>query len=192
MRRSGGRTKIILVIDCLGTWCVGIPLCLLAAYGLRWGIVGVICPAQRRGSVPAGLVPCDVPQAQLDGVVHTGGDFDGVEGAGRQNHALGVDHNSVAVLIGAGDAHGSALGIGQDGVHGGVQHAVDTALCAVLLHQGDEVCANGDHLALSIGGAVDTLDGCAAEAGNVVQGAVPFFIRSYLHHLANSSSVHLT
>lgn len=24
--RSGGRTKIILVIDCLGTWCVGIPL----------------------------------------------------------------------------------------------------------------------------------------------------------------------
>ena len=39
--RSGGRTKIILVIDCLGTWCVGIPLCLLAAYGLRWGIVGV-------------------------------------------------------------------------------------------------------------------------------------------------------
>ncbi len=39
--RSGGRTKIILVIDCLGTWCVGVPLCLLAAYGLRWGIVGV-------------------------------------------------------------------------------------------------------------------------------------------------------
>ncbi len=32
--RSGGRTKIILVIDCLGTWCVGVPLCLLAAYGL--------------------------------------------------------------------------------------------------------------------------------------------------------------
>ena len=39
--RSGGNTGIILVIDCLGTWCVGIPLCLLAAYGLRWGIVGV-------------------------------------------------------------------------------------------------------------------------------------------------------
>lgn len=38
---GGGRTKIILVIDCPGTWCVGIPLCLLAAYGLRWGIVGV-------------------------------------------------------------------------------------------------------------------------------------------------------
>lgn len=28
---------------------------------------GSICPAQRRGSVPAGLVPCDVPQTQLDG-----------------------------------------------------------------------------------------------------------------------------
>ena len=39
--RSGGNTGIILVIDCLGTWCIGIPLCLLAAYGLRWGIVGV-------------------------------------------------------------------------------------------------------------------------------------------------------
>ena len=24
--RSGGRTKIILVIDCLGTWCVGIQI----------------------------------------------------------------------------------------------------------------------------------------------------------------------
>ena len=65
--RSGGRTKIILVIDCLGTWCVGIPLCLLAAYGLRWGIVGVYALLQRRGSVLAGLVPCDVPQTQLDG-----------------------------------------------------------------------------------------------------------------------------
>ena len=39
--RSGGNTKIIMVIDCLGTWCVGIPLCLLAAYGFRWGIAGV-------------------------------------------------------------------------------------------------------------------------------------------------------
>lgn len=39
--RSGGNTKIIMVIDCLGTWCVGIPLCLLAAYGFRWGILGV-------------------------------------------------------------------------------------------------------------------------------------------------------
>lgn len=37
--------------------------CLWAAVGHR----GCICPAQRRGSIPAGLVPCDVPQAQLDG-----------------------------------------------------------------------------------------------------------------------------
>lgn len=37
--------------------------CLWTAVGHR----GRICPAQRRGSVPAGLVPCDVPQTQLDG-----------------------------------------------------------------------------------------------------------------------------
>ena len=30
--RSGGNTKIIMVIDIVGTWCIGIPLCLLAAY----------------------------------------------------------------------------------------------------------------------------------------------------------------
>ena len=39
--RSGGNTKIIMVIDIVGTWLVGIPLCLLAANVLRWGIVGV-------------------------------------------------------------------------------------------------------------------------------------------------------
>lgn len=39
--RSGGNTRIIMVIDCLGTWCVGIPLCLLAAHVFRWGIVEV-------------------------------------------------------------------------------------------------------------------------------------------------------
>ena len=39
--RSGGNTKIIMVIDIVGTWCIGIPLCLLAAYVFRWGIVGV-------------------------------------------------------------------------------------------------------------------------------------------------------
>lgn len=65
MRRSGGRTKIILVIDCLGTWCVGIPLCLLAAYGLRWGIVGVY--ALLNAEEAFRLASCDVPQAQLDG-----------------------------------------------------------------------------------------------------------------------------
>ena len=39
--RSGGDTKIIMIIDIIGTWCVGIPLCLLAAYVFKWGIVGV-------------------------------------------------------------------------------------------------------------------------------------------------------
>lgn len=39
--RSGGNTKIIMVIDIVGTWCIGILLCLLAAYVFKWGIVGV-------------------------------------------------------------------------------------------------------------------------------------------------------
>ena len=41
--RSGGNTKIIMLIDIdiVGTWCIGIPLCLLAAYVFKWGIVGV-------------------------------------------------------------------------------------------------------------------------------------------------------
>ena len=39
--RCGGNTKIIMVIDIVGTWCIGIPLCLLAAYVFNWGIVGV-------------------------------------------------------------------------------------------------------------------------------------------------------
>ena len=39
--RSGGKTKLILVIDTLGTWGIGVPLCLLGAYVLHWGIVGV-------------------------------------------------------------------------------------------------------------------------------------------------------
>ena len=39
--RSGGNTKIIMAIDIIGTWCIGIPLCLLAAYIFKWGIVGV-------------------------------------------------------------------------------------------------------------------------------------------------------
>ena len=30
-----------MAIDILGTWLVGIPLCLLAAYVLCWGVVGV-------------------------------------------------------------------------------------------------------------------------------------------------------
>lgn len=39
--RSGGNTKIIMIIDIIGTWCIGIPLCLIAAYVFHWGIVGV-------------------------------------------------------------------------------------------------------------------------------------------------------
>ena len=39
--RSGGNTKIIMIIDIIGTWCIGIPLCMLAAYVFKWGIVGV-------------------------------------------------------------------------------------------------------------------------------------------------------
>ena len=39
--RSGGSTKTIMIIDIIGTWCIGIPLCLLAAYVFKWGIVGV-------------------------------------------------------------------------------------------------------------------------------------------------------
>ena len=39
--RSGGNTKIIMIIDIIGTWCIGIPLCLLAAYVFKWGFVGV-------------------------------------------------------------------------------------------------------------------------------------------------------
>ena len=29
------------MIDIVGTWCIGIPLCLLAAYAFKWDIVGV-------------------------------------------------------------------------------------------------------------------------------------------------------
>lgn len=39
--RSGGNTKIIIIIDIIGTWCIGIPLCIIAAYVFQWGIVGV-------------------------------------------------------------------------------------------------------------------------------------------------------
>lgn len=39
--RSGGNTTIIMIIDIVGTWCIGIPLCVIAAYVLQWGIVGV-------------------------------------------------------------------------------------------------------------------------------------------------------
>ena len=34
-------TQDLMIIDIVGTWCIGIPLCLLAAYVFKWGIVGV-------------------------------------------------------------------------------------------------------------------------------------------------------
>lgn len=39
--KSGGDTKIVMIIDTIGTWCMGIPLCFLAAYVFHWGIIGV-------------------------------------------------------------------------------------------------------------------------------------------------------
>lgn len=39
--RSGGDTKIIMIIDIIGTWLVGIPLCLLTAYVLGLSVVPV-------------------------------------------------------------------------------------------------------------------------------------------------------
>ena len=39
--KSGGNTRMIMIIDIAGTWGIGIPLCLFAAYVLHWGIVGV-------------------------------------------------------------------------------------------------------------------------------------------------------
>lgn len=39
--RSGGDTKIIMIIDIIGTWLVGIPLCFISAYGLGLTIVPV-------------------------------------------------------------------------------------------------------------------------------------------------------
>lgn len=36
--RSGGRTKYVMVIDIIGTWCLSVPLGLLAAFALRLSI----------------------------------------------------------------------------------------------------------------------------------------------------------
>ena len=30
-----------MAIDIIGTWCVGVPLCLITAYVFKWGIAGV-------------------------------------------------------------------------------------------------------------------------------------------------------
>ena len=39
--KSGGNTRMVMIIDIAGTWGIGIPLCFVAAYVLHWGIVGV-------------------------------------------------------------------------------------------------------------------------------------------------------
>lgn len=39
--KSGGDTKTVMLIDTVGTWGMGIPLCFAGAYLLQWGIVGV-------------------------------------------------------------------------------------------------------------------------------------------------------
>ena len=39
--KSGGDTKTVMLIDIVGTWGMGIPLCFAGAYLLHWGIVGV-------------------------------------------------------------------------------------------------------------------------------------------------------
>ena len=39
--KSGGDTKTVMLIDIVGTWGMGIPLCFAGAYLLKWGIVGV-------------------------------------------------------------------------------------------------------------------------------------------------------
>lgn len=39
--KSGGDTKTVMLIDIVGTWGMGIPLCFAGAYLLQWGIVGV-------------------------------------------------------------------------------------------------------------------------------------------------------
>ena len=35
--------KIIMIIDIIGTWCIGIPLCIIAAYVFQWGNCRRIC-----------------------------------------------------------------------------------------------------------------------------------------------------
>ncbi len=39
--KSGGDTKTVMIIDLVGTWLIGVPLCFFAAYVLQLQIVGV-------------------------------------------------------------------------------------------------------------------------------------------------------
>ena len=92
------------------------------------------------------------------------------EAAGGQHHSLGVDGDGLAGRTGGLDARSCAVGIGQDLVGGGVQQDLNASLLTVLLQQGDHVGADGNGLALCVHRAMDALDGCTAEAGDVVQG----------------------
>ena len=51
--RSGGNTKTIMIIDIIGTWCIGIPLCLLAAYVFKLGNCWCVYIAYHGGIVQA-------------------------------------------------------------------------------------------------------------------------------------------
>ena len=92
------------------------------------------------------------------------------EAAGGQHHSLGIHGDGLAGGTGSLHAHNGTACIGQQLGSGGVQQGLHAGLVAVLLQQGDHVRAHRNGLALSIHGAMDTLDGCAAEAGNAVQG----------------------
>lgn len=95
--RSGGRTGAIILIDTVGTWCLGIPLCLFAAHMLHWGDRRRLCAAHLGGAVPAGRDARDVQKTELDGqpVALTGK-------RGQTGHAIGS--TSYAALDGGGCA----------------------------------------------------------------------------------------
>ena len=92
------------------------------------------------------------------------------EAAGGQHHSLGVHSDGLAGRTGGLDAHSSAARIGQDLVGGGVQQDLNASLLTVLLQQGDHIGTDRNGLALCVHRAMDALDGCAAKAGNAVQG----------------------
>ena len=91
------------------------------------------------------------------------------EAAGGQHHSLGIHGDGLAGGTSSLHAHNSAVCIGQQLGSGGVQQGLHAGLVAVLLQQGDHIGAHRKGLALGIHGTMDTLDGCAAEAGNAVQ-----------------------
>ena len=91
------------------------------------------------------------------------------ETAGSQHNSLGIDGDGLTGSTGSLHAHSSAVGVGQDLGSGGVQQSLHTSLVAVLLQQRNHVRTDGNGLAVAVHGAMDALDGCAAEAGHAVQ-----------------------